>query len=60
MARLGKLFCEAHGEEKKCGEGKEKETNINHLDFALGQITVARTEKRDPFLKMRDPCDDHR
>lgn len=46
-------------ERKKCGEGKEKETNVNHLDFALGQITVVGIEKRHTFLKIRDPCDDH-
>lgn len=51
MARLGKLFCEAV-ERKNIGEGKEKETNVNLLDFGLGQITVAGIEKRDPFLKI--------
>jgi len=39
-------------EKEKCGEGKQKETNVNSLDFPLGQITVARIKKRNPFLKI--------
>lgn len=39
-------------ERKKVGEGKEKEKNVNLLDFGLGQITAARIEKRDAFLKI--------
>lgn len=38
--------------ERKKNALKERKKNVNHLDFALGQITEARIEKRGTFLKI--------